>query len=244
MEPIKHRIAHYWSHRASSFEEQREREFNSYMKEIWLTEIHRYLPKEKPLNVLDVGTGTGFFAFLLAEEGHSVTGIDLTEDMITGAKRMAERLGLKADFMIMDAEAPAFDSDSFDVIISRNLTWTLPHLGRAYEQWHRLLKPGGVLINFDADYCGRAEECKEESEEELPPNHAHKMVSPSMKQENDAITMEIAAYQNPRPQWDVELMTDLGFERIMIDNGVYKRLYSKKDEFYNPAPVFTIAAYK
>ena len=244
MEPIKHRIAHYWSHRASSFEEQREREFNSYMKEIWLTEIHRYLPKEKPLNVLDVGTGTGFFAFLLAEEGHSVTGIDLTEDMITGAKRMAERLGLKADFMIMDAEDPAFDSDSFDVIISRNLTWTLPHLSRAYEQWHRLLKPGGVLINFDADYCGRAEECKEESEEELPPNHAHKMVSPSMKQENDAITMEIAAYQNPRPQWDVELMTDLGFERIMIDNGVYKRLYSKKDEFYNPAPVFTIAAYK
>ena len=244
MEPIKHRIAHYWSHRASSFEEQREREFNSYMKEIWLTEIHRYLPKEKPLNVLDVGTGTGFFAFLLAEEGHSVTGIDLTEDMITGAKRMAERLGLKADFMIMDAEAPAFDSDSFDVIISRNLTWTLPHLSRAYEQWHRLLKPGGVLINFDADYCGRAEECKEESEEELPPNHAHKMVSPSMKQENDAITMEIAAYQNTRPQWDVELMTDLGFERIMIDNGVYKRLYSKIDEFYNPAPVFTIAAYK
>ena len=55
MEPIKHRIAHYWSHRASSFEEQREREFNSYMKEIWLTEIHRYLPKEKPLIIATKG---------------------------------------------------------------------------------------------------------------------------------------------------------------------------------------------
>ena len=134
MEPIKHRIAHYWSHRATSFEEQRVREYGSYMKELWLTEIHRYLPEEQNLKVLDVGTGTGFFAFLLAEKGHTVTGIDLTEDMIIGAKRTAEHLGLKADFMIMDAEAPAFESDSFDVVISRNLTWTLPHVSRAYEQ--------------------------------------------------------------------------------------------------------------
>lgn len=244
MEPIKHRIAHYWSHRASSFQEQREREFNSYMKQLWLAEIRRYLPEKNNLRILDVGTGTGFFSFLMAEKGHSVTGIDLTEEMIQGAKRTAERFGLNADFMIMDAEEPAFEENSFDVILSRNLTWTLPHMNRAYEQWHRVLKPGGVLINFDADYCKRAEECREESEEELPPNHAHKLVSPTMKKENDAITMEIAAYQNPRPQWDVELLTDIGFERIIIDNGVYKRLYAEKDEFYNPAPVFMIAAYK
>lgn len=244
MEPIKHRIAHYWSHRAASFEEQRTREFNSYMKELWRTEIRRYMPEKEALKVLDAGTGTGFFAFLLAEEGHSVTGIDLTEDMVNGANRTAEKLGLEVEFKIMDAENPDFEDESFDVVISRNLTWTLPHVNRAYERWYQLLKPGGVLINFDADYCNRAEECQEESEDELPPNHAHKLVSPSMKTENDAITMEIAAYQNPRPQWDVELLTNVGFERITIDNGVYKRLYAKKDEFYNPAPVFAIAAYK
>ena len=242
MEPIKHRIVHYWSHRASSFEGQREREFHSYMKDLWLAEIRKYIPEGgEKLKVLDVGTGSGFFAFLMVEEGHDATGIDLTEEMIKGAKNTSKKLNLDADFLVMDAENPEFADECFDVILTRNLTWTLPHVNRAYDQWYRLLKPGGVLINFDADYCGRAEECVEEA---LPENHAHKLISPSMQQENDAITMELAAYQNPRPQWDVELLTNIGFERIVIDNGVYKRLYIKKDEFYNPAPLFLIAAYK
>ncbi len=36
--------------------------------------------------------------------------------------------------MVMDAENPEFADESFDVVISRNLTWTLPHADRAYEQ--------------------------------------------------------------------------------------------------------------
>ena len=50
--------------------------------------------------------------------------------------------------------------------------------------------------------------------------------------------------QQPRPQWDVQLLTECGFERIIVDNGVWKRIYAEVDEFYNPVPIFTIAAYK
>ena len=62
--------------------------------------------------------------------------------------------------------------------------------------------------------------------------------------ENEVITMELSAYQMPRPQWDVQLLVEAGFERISVDMGVYRRIYQEIDEFYNPASIFTIAAWK
>ena len=241
MERIKHRVAHYWSHRAEGFEVQRLREFESEKKERWLAEFARYLPQGRALRILDIGTGTGFFACVLAEKGHETVGIDLTPDMIEHAEHMAAVLGLDVSFQIMDAEDPDFPPESFDVLVTRNLTWTLPHIAKAYREWYKLLKPGGVLINFDADYFNALENG---DEPELPENHAHKLVSPFMQQENEAITMEVGAYQQPRPQWDVQLLVEAGFDRVLVDVGVYKRIYAEVDEFYNPTPIFTLVAYK
>ena len=241
MELIKHRVTHYWSHRAEGFEKQRLREFESEKKGRWLAEFAKYLPQGRPLRILDVGTGTGFFACLLAGEGHETTGIDLTPEMIEHAEHMAAVLGVDASFSIMDAEEPEFEAGSFDVLVTRNLTWTLPHIEKAYREWFRILKPGGVLINFDADYSAALEE---EDETELPENHAHKLVPDYLRAENDAITMELGAYHGPRPQWDVQLLVEAGFERVTVDMGVYKLIYREIDEFYNPTPIFTIAAFK
>ena len=243
MELIKHRVTHYWSHRAEAFETQRIREFESEKRERWLAEFRKYIPQGESLHILDIGTGAGFFACILAAEGHEVTGIDLTPDMIQHAEHMASELGLNARFLLMDAENPEFEAESFDVLVTRNLTWTLPHIDKAYREWYRLLKPDGMLINFDADYSA-ALEAEDEEEHELPENHAHKLVPDYMKEENDAITMEVGAYHGPRPQWDVQLLAEAGFERIMVDLGVYNRIYAEIDEFFNPTPIFTIAAYK
>ncbi len=241
MEQIKHRVTRYWSYRAEAFEQQRLREYDSEKRDRWLAEFRRYLPQGRSLRVLDVGTGTGFFACLLAAEGHQTIGIDLTPDMIDHAKHMAAVLGLDVRFQRMDAENPDFPSESFDVLVTRNLTWTLPHMERAYREWYRILKPGGVLINFDGDYSA-ALEC--DGEQKLPENHAHKLVPDHMRAENDDITMEIGAYHQPRPQWDVQLLVEAGFERVTVDMGVYKRIYAEIDEFFNPTPIFCIAAFK
>lgn len=241
MERLKENIMAYWSQRAEDFKTQRIREFESEKHQRWMDEIHKYLPAERPLRILDLGTGTGFFAFLLAEEGHHVTGIDFTQNMIDRAKETSASLGIQASFYLMDAEKPEFPENSFDVLITRNLTWTLPHLGEAYKAWYKLLADGGLLINFDADYCSAT---YDQDEVELPLNHAHKLVNSSLLQKNDEITLEMAAYQQPRPQWDTQLLIEAGFERISIDTGVYKRIYAEKDEFYNPTPIFTIVAYK
>ena len=107
------------------------------------------------------------------------------------------------------------------------------------------LKPGGVLINFDADYSAALEDEQQGGKKhELPENHAHKLVPDDLMAENNAITMEIGAYHGPRPQWDVQLLIEAGFERVTVDKGVYKRIYAEIDEFINPTPIFTIAAFK
>ena len=242
MKPLKQRITEYWAQRSDAFADLRMRELADPKRERWLAEFERYLPeRQKPLRVLDLGTGTGYFAFLFAAEGHEAVGIDLTESMIEKAKETAALLDLKADFHVMDAEEPDFEDESFDVLVTRNLTWTLPHLASAYHEWYHLLKPGGVLINFDADYANNLETMAEDN---LPENHANKQVPESLSAENEAITVEVGAYQQPRPQWDVQLLLQAGFSEIRVDNGVWKRVYQEIDEFYNPTPIFTIAAYK
>ena len=227
----------YWSERASSFLELRLKEYKSDKNELWIKEIEKYLPVGKQLEILDLGTGTGYFAFLLSSIGHHVTGIDLTEAMIEGAKSMSEQIGISAKFYVMDAENPDFSEQSFDVLITRNLTWTLPNLDKAYKAWHKLLKPDGILINFDADYA------HESSHQVLPKHHSHEKVTPKLREQYENIKKDLRLIQKTRPQWDRELLEQAGFHDIQIDFDVYQRIYSQKDEFYNPTPIFTIVAH-
>ena len=241
MENLKEHIKSYWTRRAPSFVRQRLREFESEKRELWLAEFARHLPEKRPLRILDVGTGTGFLACLLAAEGHTVTGIDLTAAMVSSAEAMADALDVPATFFVMDAERPDFPPESFDAVVTRNLTWTLPDLEKAYRSWRELLVKGGTLINFDADYCHEFSDAEEVA---LLPNHAHKLIPADLAEENDEITQELCAYQKRRPEWDLRLLLDAGFSRVTMDTGVWKRVYAEPDEFYNPTPIFTITAEK
>lgn len=236
MENIKKNMASYWSRRVEKFSDLRRREFASDKHGQWLTELNRYLPSDRKLNILDVGTGTGFFAFLLAEQGHHVTGIDLTAEMIAEAKRIARIQNIPSDFYVMDAENPDFPSQSFDAIVTRKLTWTLPHLAQAYAKWHNLLTPGGILINFDADYC------REKEPASLPSHHAHQDVSADLMKEYERMKEALRPTQQPRPQWDTELLSSAGFHNITVDTDVWQRIYRELDEFYDPTPGFVITA--
>lgn len=237
METIKREMTAYWARRVGKFSGLRQRELAGEKRGEWLAELERYLPGGRALRILDIGTGTGFFAFLLAERGHRVTGIDLTPEMIAEAERLAKALGLSAEFFVMDAEAPAFPPRSFDAVVTRKLTWTLPHLPEAYRRWHELLKPGGVLVNFDADYC------REDAAAPLPAHHAHQDVDAGLMQAYARMKARLRPLQRPRPDWDMKLLREAGFYGVTVDTGVWQRVYSVQDEFYDPTPGFAIAAF-
>lgn len=238
MEAIKTEVVDYWGQRAEKFASLRLAELHSEKRQLWTDEILQYLPENKHLRILDVGTGSGFFSMILSAMGHDVVGIDLTAEMIDAAKETAEQLELPAEFYVMDAERPDFPDESFDVVLSRNLTWTLPHLEAAYAQWYRVLKPGGILLNFDADYCRETPMPKQV----LPEHHAHRDVSDDCVAMYEHLKGELVSGQSPRPGWDVALLNAAGFHDIAVDSTPSERLYRTMDEFYNPTPIFTICA--
>lgn len=234
---IKEKMINYWSIRMPSFSVLRAHELELEKSVIWLEEINKYIDKSSNLKVLDIGTGTGFFCFLLAREGHSTVGIDITPQMIEEAKRLSKEYNIPSEFYVMDAEKPEFEEQSFDVIVSRNLTWQLPHLGDAYKKWYKLLKPNGILINFDGDYCH-----EDNTNVVLPENHAHKAVSKAMKDDYENMKADLRNYQKLRPEWDIELLKEAGFKNIEVDTGIWDRAYAKRDEFFNPTHTFAITA--
>ena len=238
---IKERIAYYWSLRSHEFQDQRELERKSREGEIYMRYIEAALPKRQGLTILDAGCGTGMFALMLAEAGHHAVGIDLTEHMILHAKMLAAEENSTASFYCMDAEEPEFDDNTFDVIVSRNLTWTLPHPERAYREWHRVLKSGGILLNFDADY---GHESFDDPDEKLPENHTHKLLPSVMLQECENIKQELDISRMRRPDWDLRELAAAGFADISVDTEISKQIYTEHNSLYNPTPMFMIRAVK
>lgn len=236
----KEQIVHYWEKRSESFLEQRRSELANPIAKRWMKEIEKQIPAGRRLKILDVGCGAGFFSILLAKEGHEVFGIDLTLEMIENAIQLAEEENADCCFQVMDAENPMFADETFDVVISRNLTWTLPNAEHAYGEWMRVLKTGGVLLNFDANY-GKEDVADTKG---LPEAHAHFKVGNEMLEECERIKSQLPISRKNRPAYDVAVLCENTAGEIRIDTSLGKRIYLEKDEFYNPAPMFSICAVK
>ncbi len=236
----KEQIVHYWEKRSESFLEQRRSELANPIAKRWMKEIEKQIPSGRKLKILDVGCGAGFFSILLAKEGHEVFGIDLTPEMIENAIQLAEEENADCRFQVMDAENPMFPDETFDVVISRNLTWTLPNAEHAYSEWMRVLKTGGVLLNFDANY-GKEDVSDTKG---LPEEHAHFKVGNEMLEECERIKSQLPISRKNRPAYDVAVLCENTEGEIRIDTSLGKRIYLEKDEFYNPAPMFAICAVK
>ena len=151
-EVLEKRIESYWDKRSPAFSDVRRRELDGADAALWQKLLQRYVPQGAPLRVLDVGTGAGLFAVLLTRMGHEVMGIDMSAGMIDEAQKNLAAFGCRADLRKMNAQQLDFSDESFGVVISRNLTWTLPDAMEAYREWHRVLQAGGMLLNFDSDY--------------------------------------------------------------------------------------------
>ena len=235
----KKAIVSYWGKRSEDFAKLRQEELRSNKSERWKREILPRIPEDREhTKILDIGTGAGFFSIMLAQNGYRhVTGIDLTPEMIEQARMLSRNMETSPSFCVMDAEKLNFPSESFDVIITRNLTWTLPHPDLAYREWFRVLKKGGVLLNFDADYG-----MEEEKEEEIPENHAHNRIDKALLREHDRIKAQLPCTCLKRPGVDVEFLKAAGFSEVLTDFRLSDRIYREKDEFYNPVPMFLIYA--
>jgi ubiquinone/menaquinone biosynthesis C-methylase UbiE len=90
---------------------------------------------------LDLGCGEGRFVRALATEGHTVTGVDASPELVELA-RMADPSG---SYLVADAEALPFEDGAFDLIVAFNVLSCVGDLRRAVDEAARVLVSGGRL---------------------------------------------------------------------------------------------------
>lgn len=157
----KKEIASCWNGNAESYDSRYGHGLKSTAEEIAWKEMLRKLTGETPLDILDVGTGTGFLAILLAELGHKVTGIDLSEGMMVKGKEKATAKNLQIQFLLGDAEnLPKEFAGKFDMVINRHLLWTLLEPEKSLAEWNRVLKPGGRVAIIDGNWAEQSSSAK------------------------------------------------------------------------------------
>lgn len=93
-------------------------------------------------STLDVACGTGDMAVELLKRGSSVTGIDLSEEMLAIARSKTA----SASFQLANAEALPFDDASFDAVTSAFGIRNFVHLDKGLAEMARVLKSGGRMV--------------------------------------------------------------------------------------------------
>lgn len=93
-------------------------------------------------SVLDIGTGTGVLPRALYGTGAHFTGVDISENQIAQAKRLAAENGMDIDFVCSGAEDIPFADNSFDSALACQCFWYFDHK-RLAEKLYSVLKSGG-----------------------------------------------------------------------------------------------------
>lgn len=156
MNSIQSQITRYWDRRARAYDAHQQRDDRLDADQAVWTRILTQALADDLTDVLDLGTGSGYLAFLLADLGYTVTATDLSEGMLAVATDRVQHRAAQDQpnplFKLGDAVAPEFEPDSFDAITNRYVMWTLRDPLAALFNWKRLLRPGGQLVIVDAPW--------------------------------------------------------------------------------------------
>ena len=125
-------IRSYWNTRADGYSKSVMEEMEDAQKEgtYWKTLLDKYLPKADNPKVLDLGCGPGFFTMMLGQRGCQMTAFDYSDGMLNQAKQNAASAGVTAEFVQGDAQKLPFEDETFDMIVTRNLTWNINNVAR------------------------------------------------------------------------------------------------------------------
>lgn len=118
----------------------------------------------KGQKVLDLGTGTGVLPRNMYRFGAEWTGIDISENQIAQAKRRADEMQQKIQYLTVASEDIDFPDNSFDVITACQCFWYFDH-EKVMPKISKILKPDGRLLilymawlPFEDDIAGASEE--------------------------------------------------------------------------------------
>ena len=231
----------YWDERSSSYSELNRGQLYNGQREAWENVIFSHVKEDRKLKVLDIGTGPGFFAILAALRGHEVTAVDMNERMLLKAKENAREAGVSIQFQQVGHMLP-FSEESFDLILSRDVTWALTCPEEQLKAWASLLKIDGKLLYFDAEwnYHLKNKESLEHWEKKKKEiEDARILFYPKAKALDEIAKTLPMTYKN-RPAWDLEFWNTQGYLCQAYEN-LNSQIFSQEEQIhYQAHPVFLV----
>ncbi len=153
-------------------------------------------------------------SILLASAGCEVTGVDFSADMLAQARENARVHGVEGGvtFEQADVHCLPFDDASFDLVLTRNVTWVLDRVEDVYAQALRVLRPHGVFANIDAAYGQAFAAAAARGEEPVHPTQSAEQL-----RTRNAIVADLPISRVDRPEWDIQALEALGAENVACD---------------------------
>ena len=115
----------------------------------WRNKVLQLVSEKHPKTVLDIATGTGDLALLMAKtSAEKIIGLDISAGMLeVGKKKIAEaKLTDKIEMILADSEAMPFAENSFDAITVAFGVRNFENLDKGLTEIHRVLKPNGIFV--------------------------------------------------------------------------------------------------
>ncbi|GLI47655.1 MAG: methyltransferase domain-containing protein [Candidatus Methanomethylophilus sp.] len=150
LDEIKDGVRKYWDY-GSRFYDTAPGYDGDEERSLWKDYLSQAIGLE-PKEILDVGTGTGAIALLLAELGHNVTGVDFSREMMEVARKKALDSSSSIRFLEGDVENLRFEDATFDCVTGRYVLWTMTNPEKAVREWVRVVKPGGMIVIIDGKW--------------------------------------------------------------------------------------------
>ncbi len=148
---LKNGVRDYWNIRARGYSEATRVALQEGQDDI-IRIIGRFINLNRRLRVVDMGTGPGLFAILMAKRGHEVTAIDNSKEMLKRARINAASVGVEINFILGDIEDPPLEKGSYDLVVAHNSTWCLLRPATTYAAWKELLVSDGEMAIIDGNY--------------------------------------------------------------------------------------------
>lgn len=120
--------------------------------EMHLKQLLNYVEFLPGMKILDLGTGTGYLAFPIAQNhpDSKVTGLDIIEKALEKNRKTALDAGIKnLQFINYNGLKFPFKNNEFDIVISRYALHHFPEINNTFQEIGRVLKPKGKLLLSD-----------------------------------------------------------------------------------------------
>ena len=119
-----------------------------------LNKILEFVKISEGMRILDLGTGSGYLSFPIAKNnpGCEVIGLDIVNAALEANRARATAEGIKnLSFVSYDGIDFPFETDSFDLVVTRYALHHFPDIEHSIGEVSRVLKNGGRL--FISDPC-------------------------------------------------------------------------------------------